>query len=154
MAGPHTAIGDAIGLAIRTFETSDVEERLLILLTDGADTNSRMSPLNAAEIAAQNGIKIIAIGAGDPHAAGENRVDYEALQQIADKADGLFFQADDIAGLEAVYEEIDRLEPQVVKTVSYRPRLSLVHYPLAAAFVLVFVTLAGLAITSRRSATV
>ncbi len=152
MAGPHTAIGDAIGLAIRTFEASDVEERLLVLLTDGADTNSRMTPLNAAEIAAQNGVKIIAIGVGDPHAAGENRVDYDALQQIADKADGLFFKADDIEGLEAVYAEIDGLEPQIVKTTSYRPRRSLVHYPLTAAFVVIFVTLAGLTVWQRRSA--
>ena len=54
MAGPHTALGDAIGLAIRTFETSQVEDRLLIVLTDGADTGSRMSPINAAQIAAED----------------------------------------------------------------------------------------------------
>lgn len=150
MAGPHTAIGDAIGLAIRTFEASDVEERLLVLLTDGADTNSRMTPLNAADIAAQNGVKIIAIGVGDPNAAGENRVDYDALQQIADKAGGLFFQADDIDGLQTVYAEIDSLEPQIVKTVSYRPRQSLAHIPLIAAFLLVFATVAGLTLWPRR----
>ncbi len=53
MAGPHTALGDAIGLAIRTFETSNIEQRLLILLSDGTDTASRMSPVNAAEIAGE-----------------------------------------------------------------------------------------------------
>jgi Ca-activated chloride channel family protein len=152
MAGPHTAIGDAIGLAIRTFEASEVEERLLILLTDGADTGSRMTPLNAAEIAAQNAVRIIAIGAGDPAASGEDRVDFDTLQEIADKTEGRFFSADDAAGLEDAYAEIDRLEPQIVKTVSYRPRQSLVHYPAGAAFVLVFATLLGLAVVSARRA--
>ena len=98
MAGPHTVIGDAIGLAIRTFEASEIQQRLLILLSDGADTGSRMSPVNAAEIAAQNGVEIFTIGVGDPEASGEGQVDLAALKDIAGRAGGQFFVADDEAG--------------------------------------------------------
>ena len=79
MAGPNTVIGDAIGLAIRTFEASEIEQRLLILLSDGADTGSRMGPVNAAEIATQNGVSIFTIGVGDPTGSGEERVDLDGL---------------------------------------------------------------------------
>lgn len=136
MAGPHTTLGDAIGLAIRTFETSEVEERLLILLTDGSDTGSRMTPVNAAEIARQNRVMVFTVGAGDPEAQGEDRVDFETLQRIASVTGGQFFQANDQQGLSEVYAEIGRLVPRIVKTRSYRPRSSLVHWPAAAALLL------------------
>ena len=69
MAGQNTMLGDAIGLAIRSFEASAVEARVLILLSDGTDTGSRMAPAKAAAIAAQNGVVIHTIAVGDPDAA-------------------------------------------------------------------------------------
>lgn len=51
----ETAIGDAIGLAFKMFEASEVKERVLILLTDGNDTASMMPPDKAAAIAAKKG---------------------------------------------------------------------------------------------------
>lgn len=132
MAGPHTVIGDAIGLAIRTFENSQLEQRLLILLSDGTDTNSRMSPVNAARIANSNGVDIFTIGVGDPNASGEQKVDLETLQKIAALADGQSFVATDQAALAAVYQRIDAMAPRQVETLSYRPRNSLLHWPLAA----------------------
>ena len=136
MAGPHTALGDAIGLSIRTFEASEVEQRLLIVLTDGSDTGSRMTPINAAEIASRNGISIFAVGVGDVDADGEDRVDFETLEAIARRTNGQFFTADDSQGLAAVYERIEAMVPRETKTVSYRPRRSLVHWPAGAAAVL------------------
>ena len=136
MAGPHTVIGDAIGLAIRTFEASEIDRRLLILLSDGADTGSRMSPLNATEIAARNGVDIYTIGVGDPAASGENQVDLAALEDIAARANGQFFFADDEAGLAAVYRRIDEAAPRQVETLSFRPREPLGHWPLGAAALL------------------
>lgn len=133
MAGPHTALGDAIGLSIRTFEISDIEQRLLILLSDGADTGSRMSPVNAAEIAAGKGIEIYAIGVGDPKGSGENRVDLETLKAIASRTGGEFFFAEDEAGLTDVYDRIDTLAPRETQSLSYRPKTSLAHIPLAIA---------------------
>jgi len=133
MAGPHTVIGDAIGLAIRTFESSEIEERLLIVLSDGADTGSRMSPVNAAEIAADNGVTIFTIGVGDPKGQGDRRVDVAALEDIAARAGGRFFFAGDEAGLESIYARIDEMSPRKIETISFRPRESLGVFPLAVA---------------------
>src|SRR6516162_4716133 len=71
MAGQQTAIGDTIGLAIKTLEKSTAKQKLLILLTDGNDTASRVPPEHAADIAHQNGVVIYTIGVGDPAASGE-----------------------------------------------------------------------------------
>lgn len=133
MAGPQTALGDSIGLAIRTFESSDIDQRLLILLSDGSDTSSRMSPINAAEIAASKSVEIHTIGVGDPNAQGEDRVDLAALQQIASRTGGEFFFAEDAAALDAVYARIDELTPREVETLSYRPRTAMAWIPLALA---------------------
>ncbi|MCU9849447.1 VWA domain-containing protein [Defluviimonas sp. WL0024] len=133
MAGPHTALGDAIGLAIRTFEASEIEQRLLILLSDGSDTASAMSPVNAAEIAASRGVEIYSIGVGDPAARGEARVDLGALRDIAARTGGAYFFADDVAALGTVYDRIDTLAPRETETLSYRPRQSLAHWPLGLA---------------------
>lgn len=152
MAGPHTAIGDAIGLAIRTFETSEIEKRLLILLSDGADTNSRMSPINAAEIAAQNGVEIHTIAVGNPDGSGENRVDTEALSDIATRAGGQSFFANDIAGLNSIYKRIDELAPRAVETLSFRPREPLSHLALATAAILILFAETWLLFEKRRKA--
>lgn len=136
MAGPHTALGDSIGLAIRTFEASDIKQRLLILLSDGTDTGSRMSPVNAAEIAKDQGIEIYTIGVGDPNATGEDKVDVKTLQDIARRTGGQFFMAEDAEGLTQVYDRIDELAPRVTETLSYRPRQALAWIPLAAAALL------------------
>ncbi len=132
MAGPQTAIGDAIGLAIKAFEESEVEQRVLILLSDGNDTASKMTPLNAAAIARSKGLAIYTIGIGDPEASGEDRVDFATLEEVAKRADGAFFTADDENGLSQVYRRIDGLAPQQVRSQSYRPRVSLVHWPAGA----------------------
>lgn len=133
MAGPHTAIGDAIGLAIRNFETSEIEQRLLILLSDGADTGSRMSPINAAEIAAKNGVTIYTIGVGDPAASGEDRVDLKALEGIAARTGGQSFFAGEETALKAIYDQIDEQTPRTVDTITHQPRRSLAYLPLALA---------------------
>jgi Ca-activated chloride channel homolog len=152
MAGPHTALGDAIGLAIRTFETSAVEERLLILLSDGSDTASRMDPVNAAEIAAGKSVEIYTIGVGDPEATGEDRVDLEALQRIANRTGGQYFFAADEAALGEIYARIDALAPQKVETTSYRPRQPLAWMPLALAGLIGTATVAVLHLASRKRA--
>lgn len=143
MAGPHTALGDAIGLAIRTFESSQIEDRLLILLSDGSDTASRMSPVNAAEIAGDDGVQIITIGVGDPEASGEDRVDLSALRDIARRTKGAYFYASDEAALTAVYDRVDAMTPRKTETLSFRPRRSLAHWPMGLA-VLVAVLTVGL----------
>ena len=150
MAGPNTALGDAIGLGIRTFDSSEVDQRLMIVLSDGADTSSRMTPVNAAAIAAEKGVVIYTIGVGDPDASGEDRVDLDALKDIADRTGGEYFFADDEEALADTYARIDELNPRVVETQSYRPRESLAHYPLAMALLTMLITMTGQHFTQRR----
>jgi Ca-activated chloride channel family protein len=150
MAGPHTALGDAIGLAIRTFEASSIDQRLLILLSDGSDTASVMSPVNAAEIAASEGVEIFTIGVGDPEASGEDRVDLAALRDIARRTGGAYFYASDAEGLTAVYDRIDTLAPREIETLSYRPRRSLAHWPLGIALAIGLGATAALYLSARR----
>jgi len=150
MAGPHTAMGDAIGLALRTFEASDIESKLLILLSDGADTSSQMSPLNATEIAVAAGVRINTIGVGDPQASGSDRLDLDTRKAIAARADGGFYVADDAEGLREIYEEIDALNPRLVETTRFQPKEAVGFYAFAAAAMLGAAALLGLMLVSRR----
>lgn len=152
MAGPHTVIGDAIGLSIRTFEASQIEQRLLILLSDGADTGSRMSPVNAAEIAAANGVDIFTVAFGDPEGSGEQRIDAFALRDIASRGNGEFFFANEEEALATIYQRIDELTPRTVETLSFRPREPLAHLLLALAALVGTFTLVGLYVLPSRRA--
>jgi Ca-activated chloride channel family protein len=150
MAGQQTAIGDTIGLAIKTLEGSSVKQKLLILLTDGNDTASRVPPEHAAEIAQQKGVAVYTIGVGDPAASGENRVDLTVLQSVAATTGGRFFRAEDGAQLQAIYADIDRLAPAKLDTQSWRPKLPLFQWPLGAAVVLGLVLWLGLWLSGER----
>jgi Ca-activated chloride channel family protein len=136
MAGPQTMIGDAIGLAIKQFNDSEAKQRVLILLTDGNDTGSRMPPRKAAEIASQNKITIHVVGLGDPHAKGEDKVDYAALNDIAKATGGQVFHSENRVELDKAYATLDKITPQNFKTLSYQPRRELFMIPLAAAVLL------------------
>ena len=150
MAGPKTALGDSIGLAINSFEDSEVDDRLLILLTDGNDTASKMTPINAADIAKLNDIEIHTIGIGDKDATGEDRVDFDVLEAIARRTGGEFYNAEDETALDAVYRRIDQAAVADVRTQSWRPRESLVYWPAGLAVILTLFTYAGLWLGSRR----
>ena len=136
MAGQQTAIGDTIGLAIKTLENSAAQQKILILLTDGNDTASRVPPEHAADIARQNDIAVYTVGVGDPAASGENRVDLGVLKAVASTTHGQFFRAEDGAQLQAIYADIDRLVPVKLQTLSWRPKLPLFQWPLGAAVII------------------
>ncbi|WP_234052752.1 MULTISPECIES: VWA domain-containing protein [unclassified Xanthobacter] len=136
MAGQQTAIGDAIGLSIKAFEASKAQQKMLILLTDGNDTASRVPPAHAAQIAREHGLVIYTIGVGDPDATGENRVDFQTLQAVAAATGGQFFRAENGADLERIYADIDRLAPVKLQTQTWRPKLPLYQWPLGAAALL------------------
>jgi Ca-activated chloride channel family protein len=150
MAGVQTALGDAIGLSIRSFESSEVEERLLLLLTDGNDTVSKMTPVNAAEIASLHGVEIHTIGVGNAEATGEDRVDFDTLSEIAGRTGGQFLTAADEAALAEVYRRIDETTAGETRTLSWRPRESLVHWPLGASMVLVLLAMLRCSLPTRR----
>ena len=132
MAGPRTAFGDAIGLGITLFERSELEDRVMISLTDGNDTGSKVPPPEAARIAQDKGITIHVVGVGDPTATGEEKLDTEVLEKVAATTQGRFFHAEDREGLAASYGELDKLSTRDVESQSYRPRRALFHWPLAA----------------------
>jgi len=136
MLGPRTMLGDAMGLAINLFERSEVDERVLIVLTDGNDTGSLVPPERAAEIARDNGVVTYTIAIGDPTSAGEQALDEKTLESIANITGGSYFHANDRDELEAIYTELDEVNPRQVETQSYRPLTDLYHWPLAAMILL------------------
>ncbi|SCU80811.1 von Willebrand factor A [Cupriavidus necator] len=139
MAGPSTALGDAIGLGIKMFEHSEAPEKVLIVLTDGNDTASRMPPERAGGIAKERKVVVHTIGIGDPNASGEEKVDLGMLQRLAAQTGGRYFFGADQAGLETIYATLDRITPHNQKTLSWRPRRELFMWPLGAALALVLV---------------
>jgi Ca-activated chloride channel family protein len=138
MAGPKTAFGDAIGLAITVFDRSDVPEKVLIALTDGNDTGSQVPPEKAAAVAKDKGIVVHTVAVGDPKAAGEDKLDEETLKQVAATTGGTYSHGGNRAELEAIYRRLDELPTREAQTISHRPRRDLFHWPLAAGLVLSF----------------
>lgn len=138
MAGPKTALGDTIGLAINMFKESRVKDKLLIVLTDGNDTGAKVKPVEAARIAADNNIVIYCIAVGDPRSVGEEQLDEKTLKDVAQITSGYYFWAGDRDGLEKIYDKIDALSTHEIETVSYRPRLDLYYWPLGLAVILIF----------------
>jgi Ca-activated chloride channel family protein len=136
MLGPRTMLGDAIGLAIQLFERSEVDERVLIVLTDGNDTGSMVPPLRAAEIARDNGVTIFTVAMGDPEAAGEQALDETTLKAVADTTGGGYFHAADRDELDRIYRTLDQLNPRQVESLSYRPEHDLFYWPLGFALIL------------------
>ena len=136
MLGPRTMLGDAMGLAINQFERSEVDERVLIVLTDGNDTGSLIPPDRAAVIARDNGVVVYTIAIGDPAAVGEQALDEKTLKTIATTTGGDYFRANDREELEAIYDNLDEINPRQVETQSYRPLSDLYAWPLAAGILL------------------
>jgi Ca-activated chloride channel family protein len=148
LAGKATAIGDAIGLAVKRLRDDAATDRVLILLTDGANTAGSIEPRKAAELAAKEGVRIYTIGVGsEPRGAfglslGGAQIDEPTLEAIAQATGGRFFRARDLRGLQAIYAALDELEPKVSDEQTYRPVADLFQWPLGAA--LLFSALIGL----------
>ena len=146
VAGPQTAIGDAIGLAIKQLRQREstggasVRQSVLILLTDGGNDAGVMPPLEAAQLAAQTGLRIFTIGVGAAEeqslfglSAGNSDLDVGLLQKIASMTGGEYFRATDAEALSAVYRKIDELEPVAGNKQWLRPTAEWFSWPLALA---------------------
>ena len=145
MAGPATAIGDAIGLSIRAFDQSESEQRVLLLVTDGSDTHSRLDSLGAARVAATDGIKIYTLAMGDPNTEGDDKVDFTSLEKIAKVTQGLSYVASDSSSLQRVLNDINTIAPASYEQESFQPKTDL--YPWVMAPLLVFYILVWLWLT-------
>jgi len=142
MAGQKTAIGDAIGLAIKRLRDKK-GEKVLILMSDGENTAGAMNPLKAAELAAEEDLKIYTIGIGaDPESGFFGRMrsrsvlDEKTLTRIAEGTGGRYFRARDTAQLVAIYDAIDAMEPVENEQRYFRPVNELFHWPAAASMLL------------------
>ena len=138
LAGEQTAIGDAIGLAVKRLRERPDENRVMVLLTDGANTTGMVSPREAAELASLEGVRIYAIGVGadelSANALGPTAdLDETTLQAITALTDGRYFRARDAEELEEIYELLDELEPVARDEEMLRPTHELFYLPLAVA---------------------
>lgn len=133
-----TAIGDAISLAVdklSTLNRSEIESKVIILLTDGENTAGEIDPMDAAKLAQTLGVKVYTIGVGTQGQApfpvrrtrsGQILVDYidvtideKTLKAIAAETGGKYFRATDTDSLKTIYDEIDKLEKTKVETQTY-----------------------------------
>ncbi|MCE2984006.1 MAG: VWA domain-containing protein [Parachlamydia sp.] len=141
MAGNGTAIGDAIGLSVRTLRDRPEGSRVIVLLTDGDDNSSSLPPMEAARLAKQYGIKIYAIGVGKKGpvpfptqyggmAMGQFAMDEELLEQISTLTGGQFFLATDPKSLQMIYQKINSLEKTEVEQAQLLLREPLYMIPL------------------------
>jgi len=151
VAGDSTAIGSAIGIAVKRLKDLKSKSKVIILLTDGRNNAGSLSPLQAAEIGKTYGIKIYTIGVGTRGKAPflvdsvfgkqyiyqDVEIDEKTLQKIAEKTDAQYFRATDRESLKTIYEQIDRLEKSEVKVLDRSEYNELFHYFLIPGFFLV-----------------
>ncbi|MGE0858473.1 MAG: VWA domain-containing protein [Gammaproteobacteria bacterium] len=144
IAGRRTALGDALGLAVKRLRTQQSEHKVLILMTDGRNTAGEVDPLRAAELAKEAGLTVYTVGIGADAAMqrgffGSIRInpasdlDEDTMRAIARKTGGRYFRARDAASFESIYAEIDKLEPVEHSGQHFRPKTALFHWPLGAA---------------------
>ena len=147
ISGRSTAISDSLGLSLKRLLTSDAKSRVVILLSDGADTKAAVAPRAVAEVAAENGVRIhtIAMGprdhAADPEA--EDAVDVRTLGEIADASGGTLFRVRTMADLAAVSDAINALEPSPSQAPPLQYWREFWVWPAALALLLSFFYLGG-----------
>ena len=142
LAGHSTAIGDAIGLSVKRLRDRPSESRVIVLLTDGENSEGALNPIEAAQLAADNGIRVHTIGVGAESAGGmlgralgvrRSELDEATLQSIAATTGGQYFRARNQSELENIYREIDLLEPTEQDDNNFRPLRELFFWPLGFA---------------------
>ncbi|PPC89740.1 MAG: BatB protein [Methylobacter sp.] len=147
LAGDNTAIGDAIGLAVKRLQNQPANSRVLILMTDGANTAGEVTPLKAAELAAENHLKIYTIGIGADEMLVRNffgthkvnpsqDLDEKTLTAIAEKTGGVYFRARNTEDLNKIYTLLDQLEPVEKDKQYFRPVQELYYWPLSLSLLL------------------
>ncbi|HBW97218.1 MAG TPA: IMP dehydrogenase [Pseudoalteromonas sp.] len=147
LVGRATAIGDALGLSVKRFANKDKSNRIVVLLTDGQNTAGNLKPEDALLLAREEGIKVYTIGVGSDNPRGFSlfnmggmsggSLDESLLKDIAAQTGGLYFRAKDVAGLQQIYAELDKLEPISADEQTFRPQSSLFYYPLLIAILLI-----------------
>ncbi|TRX57386.1 vWA domain-containing protein [Thalassomonas sp. M1454] len=149
LVGQKTAIGDAMGLAVKRFVNKKESNRVLLLVTDGQNTSGKISPEQALELAIAKDVTIYTIGIGadvmmERSLFGNRKVnpsrdlDEQTLSKIAKQTGGSYFRAKDAESMSKIYQMLDQLEPVEQDQQQMRPLTSLFFWPLAIAVVLIF----------------
>lgn len=151
MSGPTTAIGDAIGLAVKRLKQNPESQRTLILLTDGQNTAGNLEVEKAIELAQQFNVKIYTVGIGAQYVIREmlwyrqqiknEQIGEQALKHIADATGGAYFRAEDPEQLQQIYQRINEMEPIEVEQQTFRPITTLFYWPLLLSFTCWFAAL-------------
>jgi len=147
LAGSNTAIGESIAMAIKRFVENKNEQRVLILISDGANNSGSIEPIQAAKQAAKNNITIYTIGIGAEQMIkrgifGNQRInpsadlDEKALTEIATLTGGKYFRARNQTELQNIYQTLNQLEPIDSDFIAFRPEKDLFYWPLSTALVL------------------
>jgi Ca-activated chloride channel family protein len=146
-----TEIGQALTLASLSFSNNRDAGRVIILITDGETHDN--TALDAAQRAAEQGIRIYAVGIGTPDGApvkvnGEwlkdekdemvvSRLNEELLQQITSATGGGYIRATNAAfGLDEIVNEIEKIEQGELTTLSFEEYNEQFQWILAVAAVL------------------
>lgn len=143
MAGDGTAIGDAIGLGVKKLRERPQGSRVMILLTDGENTEGSLPPRLAAQLAAHEGIRIYTIGVGSKGLVPivedgrmteqKMEIDEDLLTDIAKMTGGAYFRATDTNALQKIYDRIDKLEKTQAESRSVMIPSPLYRWPLGVA---------------------
>lgn len=152
--GDGTAIGSGIASAANRLRKEKTASKVIVLLTDGANNSGRLSPTDAARLAATLGIKIYAIAFGTPgiHSipdprrgtftpVGQQLFDEKTLQEVARIGNGQFYMAQSLNSLEDVFSEINRLEKTKIERRKITETEELFPWPLAVAAAALFLAL-------------
>lgn len=152
--GDGTAIGSGIASAANRLRREKTASKVIVLLTDGANNSGRLSPPDAAKLAATLGIKIYAIAFGTPgiHSipdpkrgtftpVGQQLFDEKTLQEVARIGGGQFYMAQSLNSLEDVFGEINRLEKTKIERRKITETEELFPWPLAVAAIALFLAL-------------
>jgi Ca-activated chloride channel family protein len=134
MAGQMTNIGKAIVKGMDMFERDTIQNKVILLLTDGVDSGTDVLPLDAANMAKKDSTIIYTVGIGDPGDSSSD-LDERTLTEIAELTNGKYFRAKDAEALENIYAVLEKLEPVEYEEESYTPKTLLYYYPLGAALV-------------------
>ncbi|MBN2706868.1 MAG: VWA domain-containing protein [Deltaproteobacteria bacterium] len=152
IAGEKTAIGDALGLAVKRLRERPGQKKVLLLLTDGANTAGSIEPLKAAELAQTENLVIYTIGIGAERLVVDSffgrrvvnpsaELDEKTLTKIAELTGGRYFRARESRELEEIYALLDQLEPVVGDDLALRPLQELFFWPLGVSLGLSFLIL-------------
>lgn len=144
MAGNSTAIGDALGLALKNLrEEKDKKNKVIILLTDGENNDGSLSMAQAINLAEKEGIKIYTVGVGADSSflsslfsINNNELDEKSLKELAARTKGNYFRARNLTSLADIYNQIDRLEPARSDGNIVQEKKDLFYFPLTLALIL------------------